>query len=73
MVTGKLPFQGDSPLELAISITSSDVAKPSEVRQGLPAEVDDVIAQCLDKDKDMRYKDISMMRAALESVRRSLE
>ena len=72
MVTGKLPFQGESPLELAISITSSEVARPSEVRPGLPAEVDDVVAQCLDKDKDKRYKDISMMRATLESVRRSL-
>jgi len=73
LVTGKLPFQGESPLELAISITSSDVAKPSEVRPELPAEVDDVIAQCLDKDKDKRYKDISMMRAALESIRSSLK
>lgn len=73
MVTGKLPFEGQSPLELAICITNNEAAKPSDARPGLPPEIDDVIAQCLDKDKDKRYKDISMMRAALESVRNSLK
>jgi serine/threonine protein kinase len=72
MVTGKLPFEGQSPLELAISITGSEVVKPSEVCPGLPLEFDDVTAQCLAKDKDERYKDISMMKAALESIRRAL-
>ena len=72
MVTGRLPFQGQSTLELAISITDSEVVKPSEVNPELPAELDDVIAQCLAKDKGERYKDISMMKAALENIKRSL-
>lgn len=73
MVTGKLPFEGQGPLELAISITSCEVIKPSEVAPELPLEFDDVIAQCLAKDKDERYKDISMMKAALENVKRALK
>ncbi len=73
MVTEQLPFQGQSPLELAICITDSEAVKPSEVKPGLPVEFDDVIAQCLAKDKDERYKDISMMRAALENVKSSLK
>jgi serine/threonine protein kinase len=72
MVTGRLPFQGQSTLELAISITDSEVVKPSEVNPELPAELDDVIAQCLAKDSGERYKDISMMKAALENIKRSL-
>ena len=72
MVTGQLPFQGQSTLELAISISDSEIVKPSEVNPELPVELDDVIAQCLAKDKGERYMDVSMMKAALENVKRSL-
>jgi serine/threonine protein kinase len=72
MVTGSLPFQGQSTLELAISITDSEVVKPREVNPELPEELDDVIAQCLAKDKGERYKDISMMKTALEKIKRAL-
>lgn len=73
MITGKLPFEGQSTLELAISISDSEIVKPSEVNPELPVALDDVITQCLAKDQGERYKDISMMKAALEDVKRSLE
>jgi serine/threonine protein kinase len=73
LVTGQLPFQGESPLELALSITGSEVAKPSEIRPELPMEFDGIIEQCLAKDKEHRYKDISIMRAELEKVKSSLK
>jgi len=73
MVTGQLPFQGQSPLELAINIADLELVRPSEVNPELPAEIDQIIAQCLAKHKDERYKDVSMMRAALENIKRSLE
>ncbi|UCC59428.1 MAG: protein kinase [Dehalococcoidia bacterium] len=73
LVTGQLPFQGQSPLELALSITGSEVVKPSDIKPDLPAEFDSIIEQCLAKDKDMRYKDISIMRSALENVKSSLQ
>jgi len=72
MVTGKLPYKGQSPLELAMNIVDTDFAKPSEVNPKLPVEIDNVIAQCLAKDKEERYKDISMMRSALGNIKRSL-
>lgn len=72
MVTGKLPFEGQSTLELAISITDSEVVKPREVNPELPEEINDVVAQCLAKDIGERYKDISIMKTALENIKRSL-
>lgn len=72
MVTGQLPFKGQSPLELALSIASGEVSKPSEVVAGLPEELDKVVAQCLARNKEERYKDISMLKAALEEIKSSI-
>ena len=73
MVTGQLPCRGKSPLELALSIAAGEIAKPSEVVPGLPEELDKVIAQCLAKNKDDRYKDISMLKAALEQIKSKIK
>jgi len=73
MVTGQLPFEGKSPLELAIKIVEGEVVRASDLAPGLPAELDEIIVKCLGKDKEKRYKDVSMMKAALENVKRSLQ
>jgi serine/threonine protein kinase len=73
MVTGQLPFKGESPLEVAVCITEGEITRPCEIRPELPAEFDDLIVRCLARDKDQRYKDISMVIAALESIRSSLK
>jgi|GEM_PF-2587722 len=69
MVTGELPFKGQNPYELAISIAKSEFVKPSEIKPELPKELDKILAQCLAKNKDERYKDIILLKAALEDVK----
>ena len=73
MVTGQLPFRGKSRLELATMIMDGEVIKPSEVTPELPVELDEIIALCLAKDKKKRYQDISMLKAALESVKKPVD
>lgn len=73
MVTGQLPFQGESPLELALNIVGEELVRPSEVKPELPVALDEIIAQCLAKDREKRYQDVSMMKAALSNVRSSSE
>jgi serine/threonine protein kinase len=69
MVTGELPFKGQNPYELALSIAKSEFVKPSEIKPELPKEMDKILAQCLAKNKDERYKDIILLKAALEDVK----
>ncbi|MFA5375794.1 MAG: serine/threonine-protein kinase [Dehalococcoidia bacterium] len=69
MVTGELPFKGQNPYELALSIAKSEFPKPSEIKPELPKELDKILAQCLAKKKDDRYKDIILLKAALEDLK----
>lgn len=61
LITEQLPFKGDSPPELALSIAGDEYVKPTELKPGLPLALDDIIASCLCKDRGRRYHDVSMM------------
>jgi serine/threonine protein kinase len=73
MVTGELPFKGQNPYELALSIAKSEFVKPSEIKPELPKELDKILAQCLAKNKNERYKDIILLKVALEDVKGNIK
>ncbi|HYM81613.1 MAG TPA: serine/threonine-protein kinase, partial [Candidatus Limnocylindria bacterium] len=65
MVTGVLPFQGRTPVELGSSILHDPLpALPARV----PAGIRMIIQRCLAKEPVQRYQRASEVRAALETV-----
>ncbi|HYM80927.1 MAG TPA: protein kinase, partial [Candidatus Limnocylindria bacterium] len=65
MVTGVLPFQGHTPVELGSSILHDPLpALPARV----PAGIRTIIQRCLAKEPGQRYQRASEVRAALETV-----
>src|SRR5258708_1838969 len=54
LVTGKLPFNGDTPVEIAMKHLSQTPELPSSIRPELPHELDLVVMRALAKNPDDR-------------------
>lgn len=58
LVTGKVPFDGEMIFQVIQEILNKTPALPSEVRPGLPVEVDKIVVKALRKDPAQRYATI---------------
>lgn len=69
MLTGRPPFTADSAVALMIDHVKTVPARPSEVCEvPIPAELDDVVMKCLEKEPDDRFQSISELEDALRAV-----
>lgn len=68
MLTGKQPFTGATPIQIAYQHVNSDVPAPSDVLGWLPLEVDELVGALAARDPADRPADA---RAALELLRRT--
>jgi serine/threonine-protein kinase len=53
--TGRLPFPGDSAMEVAIAHVQKAPPSPRAIHSAVPAELEAVILRCLEKNPDRRY------------------
>lgn len=67
MLTGALPFDGASPEEVELLHLKAERPRPSE-RAPVSAEVDAVVMQCMDPDRDRRYSDVPALMSALRAA-----
>jgi serine/threonine protein kinase len=72
MVTGQRAFDGDSGISTLSAVLRDDVKPIREIAPEVPAELSDVIAQCLRKNPDDRWQSMSQVAAALNSLRARL-
>ena len=72
MLTGKVPFTGDTPLEIAMKHLSAIPKPPSQVRRDVPHDLDLVVLRALAKDPDERYQTAEEMDDDLARVARGL-
>ncbi len=68
LVTGKPLFGGSSAVEVLAAHLHETPSPPSELREGIPAELDDVIMRCLAKKPDERPNGASAVRDLLDRV-----
>ena len=65
LLVGAPPFTGDSPVAVAYQHVREDPKAPSEVKPGLPRELDSIVLKALNKNPLNRYQTASEMRADL--------
>jgi eukaryotic-like serine/threonine-protein kinase len=70
LLTGTLPFNGDTPVEIAMKHLSQIPPPPSELRPELPHDLDLVVTRALAKDPEDRYQSAEEMDADLERLAR---
>jgi beta-lactam-binding protein with PASTA domain/predicted Ser/Thr protein kinase len=70
MLTGSVPFTGDTPLEIAMKHLSATPEPPSERRAEVPHELDSIVLRALAKDPADRYQRAEEMDADLARAAR---
>jgi len=73
MVTGVLPFRGETSGVIAEAILNRKPVAPVRLNPDLPPKLEEVINRALEKDRKLRYQNAADMRAELQRVKRDTE
>ena len=69
MVTGRVPFDGDTTVAVAIQHLQEEIVPPSVYAPNLPISMEKIILKCTQKNPDRRY---ASMTALLADLRKAL-
>jgi serine/threonine-protein kinase len=72
MLTGRQPFEGDVPIQVAYQHVNSTVGAPSALVPGLAQEVDELVQWCTASDPEQRPVDGNALLAELRHIRTNL-
>ena len=61
MVTGRVPFEGESPISIALKHIQETVTPPAEIIDGVPAGLEQIIMKAIQKDPGSRYETAGQM------------
>ena len=61
MLTGKVPFDADTPVSVALKHMQEEPKPPIEVNPNVPVAVNDIIMKALKKDTSLRYQNATAM------------
>jgi tetratricopeptide (TPR) repeat protein len=72
MVTGRVPFEGETPLGIAMKHKSEVPKDPKQLNAQIPESLSRVILTCLEKDKDKRYQSAGEVRSELTNIEKGI-
>ena len=73
MVTGALPFRGESTGVIFEAILNRGAVAPVRLNPDVPVELERIIQKALEKDRETRYQHAADMRADLKRVKRETD
>ena len=68
MLTGEVPFDGETPHVILRAVIDDPPPRPSSVNSAIPLGVEWVILRALEKDRGRRFQRVGEMVAALQAV-----
>jgi serine/threonine-protein kinase len=68
MMTGQVPFEGDTSLSIALKHEKEIPPDPREFNAQIPKELSRVILKCLEKDKERRYQGAGELFSELTKI-----
>jgi len=72
MVTGAVPFEGDTPLSIAMKHRGETPKDPREFNAQIPEDISRLILRCLEKDKENRCQSASEVHSELENIEKGI-
>ncbi|SFQ16847.1 serine/threonine protein kinase [Lachnospiraceae bacterium XBB1006] len=68
MVTGRVPFNGDSAVAVALQHLQEEIIRPSAFTPDLPISLEKIILKCTQKSPDRRYASVDELIADLKKA-----
>ena len=68
MVTGRVPFDGDTTVAVAIQHLQEEIVAPSAYAPNLPISMEKIILKCTQKNPDRRYESMTALLADLRKA-----
>jgi serine/threonine protein kinase/tetratricopeptide (TPR) repeat protein len=72
MVTGKVPFEGDTALSIAMKHKSEEPQPPKEVNAQIPEDLNSLILKCMEKDKEKRHQKAEELISELNKIEKGI-
>jgi serine/threonine protein kinase len=70
MATGRMAFPGDRAAVIHDGILNRTPSPASQINQGLPPKLDEIIGKALEKDRKLRYHSAAELRTDLQRLKR---
>ncbi len=71
MLTGRLPYEGDTPVAVAVQHINSIPLAPRELNPDIPRGMEQIIMKAMAQDRELRYPNAEAMLADLEAFRKN--
>jgi len=72
MVTGRAPFEGDTPLSIAVKQKTEAPQDPRVLNAQVPSGLSHVILRCMEKDRAKRYQTAEEVVSELDEIERGI-
>ncbi len=72
MITGKVPYEGDSPISVALKHIQEEIVPPREIDSTIPIGLENIIMKCVKKSQAERYSSASELLRDLRRLKYSL-
>ncbi|MCK9216799.1 MAG: Stk1 family PASTA domain-containing Ser/Thr kinase [Firmicutes bacterium] len=59
LVTGRLPFEGETPISVALKHVQEEPIKPRKINKKIPKSLEEIILKCMNKNISGRYSCVS--------------
>ena len=66
MLTGRVPFEGDTTVSVALQHIQDDIVSPAKLVPGIPISVEKIVLKCTQKKTERRYQNMSDLIADLK-------
>ena len=72
MVTGRIPFEGETPLSIAMKHKGEIPKDPREINAQIPEELSQLILRCIEKDKSNRFQSAEELLSELSRLEKGI-
>ena len=72
MVTGTIPFEGDTPISIAIKHKTDKPRDPREINSQISGDLSSLILKCMEKKKENRYQKVEEILSELIKIEKGI-
>lgn len=71
MLTGTVPFDGDTPVNIAMKHIQNEAKPVRELNEQIPRGLEEIVTRAMQKDPDLRYQSAAEMLKDLDEFKRN--